>query len=430
LRKDHVGAYGNDWIHTPNLDALAKESVRFTRPYPESIPTICARRAIHTGMRTWPFKDRPAEQETAPVYGWLPIPPYQTTLAETLADAGYETVLVTDTYHEFRPPMDFSRGFKVHYFIRGQERDRYKPPLPISDKEMQQRYLVHGEAFKARQYLANVQGWRVEEDHFAPKVFLRAMELLEGASRREPFFVVVDCYDPHEPWDPPPKYTSLYDEGYSGPEPFTSLYGPDDYLTERQLRRMKALYSGEITMVDRWLGTFLDKMEELNLFDNTLLILLSDHGVAHGEHGYTGKPSYVLWPEVTDIVFMMRHPAGKAAGKTSDFYASTHDVAPTILGFLGIKPKQPMDGEDLSVIFDGGQPGERSHFTLGYDEYVWTRDDRYALVSRNDRAQTKLFDLSRDPKMDEDVAAANPEVVGRMWNDYVLKDAGGPLPRY
>jgi Sulfatase len=54
LRRDHVGAYGNDWINTPNLDTLAKESLLFTHSYPESIPTIPARRAIHTGVRTWP----------------------------------------------------------------------------------------------------------------------------------------------------------------------------------------------------------------------------------------------------------------------------------------------------------------------------------------------------------------------------------------
>ena len=64
-------------------------------------------------------------------------------------------------------------------------------------------------------------------------------------------------------------------------------------------------------MVDRWLGRFLDRMDELDLFENTLLILLSDHGHALGEHGYTGKPHYALWPELTDIVFMIRHP-GKA----------------------------------------------------------------------------------------------------------------------
>ncbi|MDQ3791725.1 MAG: sulfatase [Actinomycetota bacterium] len=430
LRKDHLGAYGNGWIRTPHLDALAKESLRFERAYPESLPTICARRAIHTGKRTWPFRDRPSEQESAPAYGWLPIPAGQTTLAEMLEAAGYQTVLVTDTYHQFRRPMDFSRGFKVYHWIRGQEKDRYRPPISASDREAREQYLLHGEANKARQYLANIRNRETEEDWFAPRVFLRATQLLEEAGKREPFFLVVDCYDPHEPWDPPEKYASLYGEPYEGPEPFTSLYGSDDYLTARQLRRMRGLYAGEVTMVDTWLGNFLGRMEELGLFENTLLVLLSDHGHALGEHGITGKPHYALWPELTDIVFMIRHPEGKGGGSSSDYFASTHDVAPTILGFLGVEPEQPMDGQDLSVLFAGKSPESRPHFTLGYSKFVWARDERYAMFCRNDGTEARLYDLSADPRMDSDVAGANHAVVKRMFDEYVLGDAGGPLPTY
>ena len=183
-------------------------------------------------------------------------------------------------------------------------------------------------------------------------------------------------------------------------------------------------------MADRWLGTFLDKMDELGLFENTLLLLLSDHGVAFGEHGYTGKPAYALWPELTDITFFIRHPEGKGAGQTSDYYASTHDVAPTILGFLDIEPQNLMEGQDLSVLLDGEEPEEREHFTLGYDEYVWTRDDRYVMVSRNDGAQARLYDLRADPAMNQDLAGEQPDLVKQMFEGYVLKDAGGPLPRY
>jgi arylsulfatase A-like enzyme len=431
LRKDHVGAYGNSWIKTPSLDAFARESLRFTRAYPESLPTICARRAIHTGFRTFPYKDRPSEQRHAPAYGWLPIPREQATLAETLEARGYQTMLVTDTYHQFRPPMDFNRGFDSCYWIRGQEKDHYRPILPASDEEIRERYLLHGEALKARQYLANTRGRETEEDWFAPRVFLRATEFLEAASKREPFFLVVDNYDPHEPWDPPEKYTSLYyPDGYDGPEPFTSIYGRDDYLTERQLRRMRALYAGEVTMVDHWLGRFLDRMDELDLFENTLLILLSDHGHALGEHGYTGKPHYALWPELTDIVFMIRHPEGKGAGETSDYYASTHDVAPTILGFLGVEPVQPMEGQDLSMLLEGRGPEQRPHFTLGYSEFVWARDEGYAMFGRNDGEEARLYDLLADPKMDRDVAAKRPDLVRRMFDKYVIGDAGGPLPTY
>jgi hypothetical protein len=89
-----------------------------------------------------------------------------------------------------------------------------------------------------------------------------------------------------------------------------------------------------------------------------------------------------------------------------------------------------MDGQDLSVLFEGGQPQARDHFTLGYDEYVWTRDEDYAMVSRNDGAQARLYDLSADPEMDTDIAGDNPDVVERMFDEYVIGDAGGPLPRY
>jgi arylsulfatase A-like enzyme len=432
LRKDHLGAYGNEWIKTPNMDALSKESLRFTRAYPESIPTICARRAIHTGFRTFPFKDRPSEQADAPAYGWLPIPWEQATLAEILEADGYQTVLVTDTYHQFKPHMDFHRGFKVYHWIRGQENDLYKPPSSVSEEEMRRRYLIHGEGHKARQYLANTQGRRsTEEDWFAPQVFLRAIELLEGARRREPFFLVVDSYDPHEPWDPPEKYTRLYDpDGYGGREPFTTLYGKDDYLTGGQLGRMRRLYAGEVTMADHWLGNFLARAHDLGVMENTLLILLSDHGHAFGEHGYTGKPHYALWPELTDIPFFIRHPGGKGAGKTSDYYASTHDVAPTVLGALGIEPPQPMEGQDLSVLLDGREPQPRRHFTLGYSDVAWARDERYAMFARNDGTAARLYDLQTDPGMNQDVAGSYPDVVRRMMAGYLLRDAGGPLPLY
>jgi arylsulfatase A-like enzyme len=437
LRKDHVGAYGNPWIKTPNLDALSRESLRFTRAYPESLPTICARRAIHTGLRTWPFRDwRRYKGVDVDLWGWQPIPEGQTTLAEILRDEGYQTLFVTDTLHQFKASMNFQRGFDVFDFIRGQTTDSYKP-IWTSPPEKVKDALLKGDVLGTmrgieyiRQYFANVAHRKTEEDWFAPQVFTRASEFLEVANEDQPFFLVADCYDPHAPYDPTEEYVSLYDEGYEGPEPFFPIYGPSDYLTDRELQRMSARYAGEVTMADRWLGHFLEKMEELKLFENTLLVVLSDHGVAHGEHGIIGKPPHALWPEVTDVPFFVRYPGDKGAEETSDHYASTHDVAPTILGFLGIEPPQPMDGQDLSVLFDGSEPDPRPHFTLGYHMFVWARDESYAMRSRYDGALAKLYDVREDPEMKNDIAGERPDVVRRMFEDYVLKDAGGPLPHY
>ena len=435
LRKDHVGAYGNGWIKTPNLDALARESLRFTRAYPESIPTICARRTIHTGKRTWPFRDWKApEGEDIILQGWQPIPEGQTTLAEILKEHGYATMFETDTMHQFKPSYNFQRGFDVFDFIRGQTTDNYKPNWTFP-RERVQGALLEGNLTamrnQMRQYWANVEGRLVperesEEDWFSPRVFSGAMELMEAAKEEQPFFLVVDSYDPHEPWDTPDEYVSLYDDPYEGPEPYSVIYGDSSYLSDRELQRMKARYAGEVTMVDRWLGNFLDKMEELDLFENTLLVLIADHGIAHAEHGISGKPSYALWPEVTDIPFFIRHPGGKGAGEVSDYYASTHDVAPTVLGAIAVEPLSPMQGQDLTVLLDGGDPVPREHFTAGYHDHVWTRDGRYAMFAKSDGSEASLFDLSEDPEMNRDIAGSKGDVVKRMWIDYVLKDAGGP----
>jgi arylsulfatase A-like enzyme len=431
LRKDHVGAYGNNWIKTPSLDALAKESLRFTRPYPESIPSIPARRGIHTGMRSFPFRgwEKWCEDDVG-LRGWQPIPRDQKTLAEILGDEDYNNLFVTDTLHQFRPFYDMHRGFDVFHFIRGQERDLYRPRTSATSKKIDQILIGGPSASHAEdimlQYLANTAGREREEDWFTPQVFMKGMEFLEAAREDQPFFLVVDNYDPHEPWDPPEKYVSLYDEGYDGPEPSIPSSGPSDWLTERQLERMKALYSGEVTMMDTWLGNFLDRMGELGLFENTLLLLLSDHGHAFGEHGVAGKVPSALYPELTDITFFMRHPGGKGAGETSDFFASTHDVAPTVLGALGIEPPSPMEGQDLGVLLDGNEAEPREHFTAGYHNYVWARDDSYAMFARTDGSEAKLFDLREDPNMDKDIAGSHPDIVKRMWTDYVLRDAGGP----
>ena len=325
--------------------------------------------------------------------------------------------------------MNFGRGFDVFRKVRGQVSDRYKDPSVISIEEVRRRYLVGHSGQKARQYLANVQGRKSEEDWFAPKVFINAMETLEEARRSEPYFLVVDCFDPHEPWDPPEKYVDLYDpDGYEGKEPLSDRYGKDDYVTDRQLLRMRALYSAEVTMADRWLGNFLERAHDLGVMDNTLLIVISDHGHALGEHGYLGKPPNALWPELTDIVLFVHHPEGKRSGEESDYYASTHDVAPTVLGFLGIEPPRPLDGQDLSLLLDEREPEPRDHFTLGYGNFVCCRDEQYVMVCRYNKTSARLYDIRTDPQQTRDLAEADPETVENMFEEYALKDAGGSLP--
>lgn len=193
---------------------------------------------------------------------------------------------------------------------------------------------------------------------------------------------------------------------------------------------MGALYAAEVTLADRWLGHFMDKLEDLGLMETTVIVLLSDHGHALGDHDIVGKPFWGLWPEVVNIPFFIRHPEGRDAGQENGYLASTHDVAPTVLGLTGIVPPGEMQGEDLSVLLDGDEPASRPYATLAVHDYVWAKDDRHVLISQNDGSRAKLYDLDEDPGQNKNIAWRNPDVVKRMFEDYVLKDAGGPLPNY
>jgi hypothetical protein len=87
-----------------------------------------------------------------------------------------------------------------------------------------------------------------------------------------------------------------------------------------------------------------------------------------------------------------------------------------------------MDGQDLSPLLEGSEPGPRPHFTLGYNQHVWARDEKYAMFCINNRSQARLYDLRSDPDMDKNIAGGNRDIVRRMFDDYILEDAGGPLP--
>jgi arylsulfatase A-like enzyme len=436
LRADHVGCYGNPWIQTPTLDALAKESVRFTRAYPESIPTIPARRVLHTGLRTWPYREWiPQRADYVRDYGWQRIPEDQLTLAEVLNGEGYQTGLVTDTHPYFSPSMNFHRGFSQWHWVRGQQADSYGAisrvdpnaveaviPPNISDIERQVlRWL-------ATRHMANQMDRKTEEDYQAPRVFKEAMQWLERNRRTEKFFLMVDTFDPHEPWDPPHEYVEMYDPGYSGREVIFPRYGPSDCLTLEELRHMRALYAGEVTLVDRWLGAFLRFVGDLQLFDNTLLIVTSDHGIQLGEHGLTGKVSRGLWYELTDVPLLVRYPDGQGAGTSVDAFVQHQDVVPTILAALKVAPPAALDGKDLVQIATN-DVARREYVVSGFDEFVWYRDDRWVYIGKNDGTPLQLFDMKEDPRQENDVSGSEKSVI-ETAQKRILQEAGGPIPSH
>ena len=131
---------------------------------------------------------------------------------------------------------------------------------------------------------------------------------------------------------------------------------------------MRALYAGEVTMVDRWLGAFLQLARDLRLLDDSILIVTSDHGVQLGEHGLTGKVSKGLWYELMDVPLMVRCPDGEGAGTQVGAFAQHQDIVPTVLSALKLEPPMPVDGMDLIQIAKGTAP-VREYVVSGFDDY-------------------------------------------------------------
>jgi len=434
LRRDHVGCYGNKWIKTPNIDRLAKESVVFTRAFPEALPTLPVRRAMLTGMRSFPFRDYvPRKGDMVKVQGWEPIPEHQVMISEIFRHEGYLTALYCSVHHMFKPSMNFHRGFDSWVWIRGHEADYYRAALreDIEDPKNLPCELVYGAVGHSMpRALANIQGWKSEDDWFPARTFGNAIEWLEINHDVDNLFLVVDEFDPHEPWIAPKNIIDLYFDtaNYTGRRIINTRPGPFPFQ-EGELEYTKAQYAGEVTLDDKYVGKLLDKVKELGLWDNTIIVLLSDHGHPIMDHGVLHKIPQYLYPELMDLVFMIYHPDKEYAGTTCDAYVSPHDIPPTLLALTGISPPLPVEGRNIWDWVTEEKSDRREYMTSIYGSYVWCRDEEYAYISDLDGNQAKLYDVRTDPGQYNSIAEDKPEICEKMFKR-ILSDAGGTLPHY
>jgi arylsulfatase A-like enzyme len=436
LRADAVY---DDWVRTPNITELARQGIRFTHVFPEGMPTVPARNGIFSGRRQFPFRgwyDRPGMISSP---GWEPIERPDLSMLAMLRRAGWWTSYVSDN-----PFLCYAPGYtrfrhSVNRYVRtGGQIGGRRHPSSVPDHIL--RHWLHpaNDDAKTRArvglYLANSRPWEGAEKTFAGRVFRNALQELDSAAaRRRPFALVVDTYEPHEPWTPPKRFLDMYG-GWRGPEPSHPTYGRvENWLTPSQrgpvTHRMRDLYAAEVTLTDYWLGNLLERLHDLNLERETVIALVSDHGIMLGEHGWTGKVQTALYPALTRVPLILVHPGRRRAGQASDFFASTHDLGPTLLRMAGVRRPDRMNGVDLSRPFRGRKLPERDYAWGGYSDSFFIRSRRWMLWGYNRPGNFRLFDLKRDPGMEHNVAGRYPGTVNDLLGKIVDR-AGGRLPWY
>ncbi len=355
LRRDHLGCYGNTWIETPEIDSFSSKSLVFDLAYAEGLPTIPVRTSLFTGRYTLPFRR------------WQPLEKADVVIAEILWDKGYRSALVADTYHMHKPQMAFGRGFDNVIWIRGQETDPYIVDTSIatdveeySQKDWRAAYPGQTDEAareKLSQYLRNTRHWEGEDDHFVAQVMSKAGKWLEDqvqSGRDDGLFLWVDSFDPHEPWDPPDPYREMYRVAEYDGRPIIWAGGGSEDWTLSELRHYRAQYAGEVSLVDHWVGRFLEKVDDLGLLDKTMIIMLSDHGEPLGEHGIVKKVRPWPYEELSHFPLILRPPDGSSiSSQRIKKFVGMPDVMPTILDLLGIGMPDTVQGNSLLKIASG-----------------------------------------------------------------------------
>ena len=359
FRQDHIHCYRPEGtiddsgesiqVQTPNMDKLATESVMFRRMRAEALPTIPCRRGFFTGRRVFPWTDEPFYKGIyihAP--GWRPIPQEDVTVAEHLSEQGYVTALVADVYHIMKPSQNFHRGFQSFHWERGQEFDQWQSqPLPEGYVEQYLKPEINIEPRRRRvinQYLRNHMYLSGDDDYPVARTFRWAIQWLEHNCSHENFYLHVETFDPHEPWLVPQRFLDMYDPDWKGPKLIYGNLYKRHQLTDAEHHHLRARYAAVCMIVEYWIGELLAAVDRLGLRENTLIVLVSDHGKIIGEFGDYGTPPQHMGLALNPVPCFIRHPKGESAGACFDGWLYSTDVTATMLSLLDVPPKPRVDG--------------------------------------------------------------------------------------
>jgi arylsulfatase A-like enzyme len=342
---------------------------------------------------------------------WGPLPTGLVTLPELLTQAGYLTMGIVDTPFYVRNGFGYDRGFQDFLWLRGQ-----------------------GDARRMEERLDARSTWRHESDRWVARTVTAAEEWLER-HHDERFFLLVDVWDPHEPWNAPEYYTRLYAPDFDGRETDPCYDNwRDAGLSEDDVRLAHATYSGEVTLVDRWVGRLVEKLDVLGIADETVLVFCSDHGYYFGEHDYLGKSVWdpglgtqswsPLYRQIVEVPLLVRMP-GVAPGRSAAL-TTLHDLTATFLDLAGVDPPAQVTGRSLLPLIRGetethrelvvsGWPLEyqKGRITIAVDSWPRriARDQPFtvtahglSLVVGGPEDDLELYDLERDPGELQNVA--------------------------
>lgn len=364
LNRHMLSPYAADTIvNAPNFARLAARSATFENFYAGSMPCMPARREMHTGRYNFLHRS------------WGPLEPFDDSMPEMLSKAGVHTHLVSDHPHYWEDGgATYHPRYTTWEFFRGQEGDPWKgvvdPGGSNNDKY----------GGMKRQDLINRTYMPTEAEHSQTKTVDAGMHFIDTNHEADKWMLQIELFDPHEPFFTHSAYKAMYPHQYDGPEFDWPGY---QKVTESQdqVEHARYEYAALVSMCDKSLGRVLDAMDRYNLWEDTLLLVNTDHGFLLGEHGWWAKSVQPWFNELVHLPMFLWDPRTGGKDTRRGALAQTIDIAPTMLRYFGLEPTADMQGQDLALVMEDDSAEVRDAALFGiHGGHVNVTDGRYVYM--------------------------------------------------
>jgi arylsulfatase A-like enzyme len=383
-RADHMGVYGNEEVRTPALDAFAREAIVFEDCASTSTWTLPSFASMFTGL--YPSEHRTVGGEKRSILPSKVIP-----LAERLQVSGYTTSAFVAVDYLCKP-FGLQRGFDSH-----------------------------------RDY----SGWPVNG---RVRKYERVLRKEIRSPSENPRLLLVHYFDAHDPYEPPDEFDRMYYRGDPFAEPedpsraIDVIYSEQNRINQDPKKRYRWLegvkdmefpvkqYAGGITYLDHHVGAALDTLRATGLMDESIVIVVADHGEHLTEHDvyFTHRLPYA---ECLQVPLMIRLPGARGAGMRVSTPVSLVDFVPTVMDLIGMPVEDAMSGTSLTPLMRGEEIEPRLLFAEygataeNWAKSVWDANWRYTEMMLGGLFTAELFDRSADPGESRDVAGERSDLV-------------------
>lgn len=409
LNRKALPSYGCSWAKLPNFERLQKRVLTFDNFYAGGLPCMPARRELHTGKYNFLHRS------------WGPLEPFDDSCIERLKAAGVYTHLVSDHSHYWEDGgATYHNRYNSWQQSRGQEGDHWMGQ--VAEPEIPEAVSPHPGPLW-RQDWVNRKFLSDEEKMPQTQTLNNGIDFIARNHNADRWFLQIETFDPHEPYYVPEEYVRLYPDSYAGEHLDWPNYGLNAYTSE-QTEHLNKLYASLVAFCDKSLGRVLDAFDKFDLWDDTMLIVNTDHGFMLGEKDWMGKNTQPCYNEIVHTPFFVWDPRTAHANERRSALVQTVDIPLTLLSFFGVDAPDATDGRDLTPVIEDDTPVREGALFGTFGTHVNVTDGK-AVLMRAPVSQTNgpLYNYTLMP-MHMDSMFSLPE----LRNPQISREPFAPVP--